>query len=236
MTTASGNAEPKKLSTRPELTNFDELGLLWAVYNGMDYKITFKSLLDKVTKLRLGLQNVDNTSDEEKPLSKEMRDALALKANGSEVITNDSLNSYKEAVALEFSTLRESLATEFAKYVSAEIENQHYTSVTQLIEALGQQISALQQANTAYATKAALDQLSASFTTTLQQLITARIVPLEQATSTNSGLIQSNITTLNQHLQNVEEFNTALGLRLENIENRLDNAGTGDVRVIAQEW
>lgn len=51
-----------------------------------------------VTKPQIGLGNVDNTSDESKPLSKAARDALVKKVdkeNGKELSANDFTNAYK---------------------------------------------------------------------------------------------------------------------------------------------
>lgn len=52
-----------------ELTTVPEAGYLYIVYNGNDFKATVGALIQLVTKARIGLGNVDNTSDADKPIS-----------------------------------------------------------------------------------------------------------------------------------------------------------------------
>jgi hypothetical protein len=51
---------------------------------------TFSGIVSGISKVDVGLENVDNTSDENKPLSKNMRDELANKA--TIVYLNNQLN------------------------------------------------------------------------------------------------------------------------------------------------
>lgn len=52
-----------------ELTTVPETGYLYIVYNDGDFKATVGALIQLVTKARIGLGNVDNTSDADKPIS-----------------------------------------------------------------------------------------------------------------------------------------------------------------------
>lgn len=89
------------LKSRAPLTTAEEMAELYVVYNNKDYRITLGTLISIVTKARLGLDRVNNTSDAEKPLSSMMLDALNMKADKSTVVTTEAF----DALVNQISTL-----------------------------------------------------------------------------------------------------------------------------------
>lgn len=86
-------SEPKKLLQIPEHVDPAENAYIWVVLNGVDYRTSLAAILNKVTRVKLGLDRVDNTSDEEKPISTAVAAALGQKANASEVVSLATFNA-----------------------------------------------------------------------------------------------------------------------------------------------
>jgi len=73
------------MATTPQnrnLLQLDELGQaydssqLYVVHNGQDYRISLETLLSLITKTRIGLGDVDNTKDVDKPVSNPTQQAI----------------------------------------------------------------------------------------------------------------------------------------------------------------
>lgn len=73
------------MATTPQnrnLLQLDELGQaydssqLYVVHDGQDYRISLETLLSLITKTRIGLGNVDNTKDIDKPISNPTQQAI----------------------------------------------------------------------------------------------------------------------------------------------------------------
>lgn len=86
-------SEPKKLLQIQENTAPMESAYVWMVQDGLDYRSTLAAILSMVTKHRLGLGNVDNTADIDKPLSTSVAEALGRKANITDVVATETFNT-----------------------------------------------------------------------------------------------------------------------------------------------
>ena len=71
----------KKISQLPELTSLPDDAIHVVVVNGANYKIKNTKFKSSITKADIGLGNVDNTSDLDKPVSIDTQSALNQKAN-----------------------------------------------------------------------------------------------------------------------------------------------------------
>lgn len=86
--------EAKNLLTRTLATAADADMQLYVVYNGHDYRILLSTLLTLVTKAKLGLENVDNTSDVNKPVSTAVQTELDKKLNASDAVPVEEWNLF----------------------------------------------------------------------------------------------------------------------------------------------
>lgn len=155
------------------LTTVQELAEVYVVYNNQDYRMTLATLVSLVTKARLGLDRVNNTSDLEKPISQAVAAALASKADSDNIV---SLAAFQQ--------LADSL--------------QNYVSLDTLNTAIGNLQTTLQS----YATKTELETAVAAAATPLQTSIqqlsddlqaqALRITALEKG-STGGGITQAEL-------------------------------------------
>lgn len=80
------------LSKAPLLTP-DENAEVYVVYDNKDYRMALGTLISLVTKSRLGLENVDNTSDADKPISIATAQALSNKADRGDVVSKSDFDA-----------------------------------------------------------------------------------------------------------------------------------------------
>ena len=65
-----------------ELDQAYESAQLYVVHSGQDYRISLETLLSLITKARLGIENVDNTKDIDKPVSTATQQAITEAISG----------------------------------------------------------------------------------------------------------------------------------------------------------
>lgn len=106
------------LSLTP-LTTVQETAEVYVVYDNKDYRMSLATLVSLVTKSRLGLGRVDNTSDLEKPISQQVTAALASKANSDAVPTLEAFTA---------------LSTSIQNVVSQDQLNTAITEISQLLQ------------------------------------------------------------------------------------------------------
>lgn len=92
--------EPKKLMQIPEAAQASETAYLWTVLNGVDYRVSLAAVLSLITLERLGLENVDNVSDANKPISSAVAAALEHKANVDDVVANSTFDALASRLSL----------------------------------------------------------------------------------------------------------------------------------------
>lgn len=81
------------LLTRTPMSEPQEDAELYVVWDRKDFRMTLATLISLVTKNRLGLENADNTSDIDKPVSKPTSDALDLKADKATTPTIEAFDA-----------------------------------------------------------------------------------------------------------------------------------------------
>ena len=87
---------PKNLLQLPIVQELDATEQFYVVKDQKDYRLTLAVLLTLFTKQRIGLENVDNTPDLQKPISDAVRMELDGKANKLEVVPYAAFNQLVE--------------------------------------------------------------------------------------------------------------------------------------------
>lgn len=156
--------EAKNLLTRTLATAAADDMQLYVVYNGHDYRILLSTLLALVTKVKLGLGNVDNTSDADKPVSNAVQTELDKKLNASDAVPveewNLFLNKFSGMMsAAELQAVISQLQQAVGGAVNATYLQQQITQalapVNQTLTLLSSNYSNLQTAITAVTTEIA---------------------------------------------------------------------------------
>lgn len=151
-----------------ELTTVPEAGYLYIVYNGNDFKATVGALLQLVTKSRIGLGNVDNTSDADKPISNAASNRFlaidqAIQTTASELqAVIGSLEGYASLDHLNqiVSDLQEGLQNRPTQDQVAQLISTALLSVNSEISSLSGRVSNLETAFQGF--QASLNQLVAA--------------------------------------------------------------------------
>lgn len=105
------------LSKNP-LTQAQETAEVYVVWNQQDFRMSLATLVSLVTKAKIGLGNVDNTSDANKPVSLAVSEALEGKVNVGTVPSIDEFNA---------------LATSLQNFVT---QDQLNTAINQVVDAM----------------------------------------------------------------------------------------------------
>ena len=145
----------------------------YVVRGGNDYRVSLGILLSLVNKALIGLENVDNTSDAEKPLSSAVATALSGKADKGEVV---SLEAY------------ELLLQQLQNYVTqAEIN----TAIDEIWQAINSRMS---NAQIEAAINAAVEPFQTALTqiqTQLNELDLSGFVTIDQVNEAISNALQA---------------------------------------------
>ena len=224
--------------SKQELLQPHDDQMLYTVWQGQDYKVSLAVLIKLVTKASVGLGNVDNTSDNAKPLSQAMVQALSNKADKDSVPTNaqfqalsDSLQNYVTHTELNTAIdgvmqamSQYSTKDEMAQAISIAIQpiNQALGQLSIQVQQQGSAITALQQQQTQFATKTelntALQQQSAAFNTAIAQAV----APLNQAVEQ----LQLSVTQMQQSIQEILLSQQQL---VQDLANKADKVHTHTV-------
>lgn len=212
MSTANNN-----LLSKPELETIGPAHLdsrLYVVYNERDYQMALSVLLTLVTKQTVGLDRVDNTPDNEKPVSIPQAQALALKADKENTATKAELS---QAVS--------ELSEHLQNFVSLETLNQSIASITQALNSKQDATQVSQAISTALAPiNQALSEASNRLTALEQQLSggVATSQDLSQAIAGLTQLITQSTTSLDQTKANRSELTNALNALRSDLENSIN--------------
>ena len=239
------------LSLTP-LTTVQEVAEVYVVYNNQDYRMSLATLVSLVTKARLGLDRVDNTSDLEKPASQQVAAALASKANADEVptleaftalsasiqnfVSQDQLNTAISQISQALQSKLDQTQLDAALATALAPITQGMQQVTGTLSNHGDRITALEQGGgggTGGITQAELDAAIAGANQYTDQTVSAL-----------SNSVDQQFLTFSQQLliinQTLSAFSTALSNKADKdhthdlsqitgaaefIQNYLDNAG-----------
>ena len=212
------------LLTKPQLTEVSQAHLaaqLYVVYNNKDYRATLATLISLVTKASVGLGNVDNTSDEEKPVSAATRLALQGKANTADAATKAELTA---------------LAQQIQGFVSQDALNTAVANLTQLINAKP----------TTEAMNTAITQALSPISQSLQQhqqtldAITQSLAggvvnsnQLDQAVQDLTQLIEQRVQTVSQNFVSNDTYTQGMTNLTQNLTGALDSLSSSTGQSIA---
>ena len=220
-------SEPKTLLTRPITNAKDPLGWMWIVSENKDYRLSLGTLLSFVTAASIGLGEVDNTRDQDKPVSTATQAALNLKADLDVVATKQQLDA---------------LAAELQNYVPLTVLNQALSNIN---DALASKATP-EQVNTMIST--ALIPINQAL-----QILANRIQVIEDGNSPNivnqtqlanaigalqasiAALIDSKIATavdpillsITNHISEYIGFRNATNASLADLQDQINNLDLG---------
>jgi len=181
------------LLSKTALTTVTDTAELYVVYNKKDYRMTLATLLTLVTKGKLGLDKVDNTTDNDKPVSSATAQELAKKADLDSVPTLESFNS---------------LSSSLAKYITQEKLDSAIKTVTDSLNSYQTSTQVSESISTALTP---ISESISSISTSLAEQIT-KIQNLQNASSSYAdkdivSALQEQLSVTNQTL---DTLSTAL--------------------------
>lgn len=200
--------EGKNLLTRTIATAADDSMQLYVVYNGRDYRILLSTLLSLITKTRLGLENVDNVSDLDKPISTAVQQALLEKANANDVVSREEWNLFIQQIGnvVSLETLTQAIDTiQLALQSKASIQEVQ-TMIAAALEPINQAVTMLQHDVTAitdqlnsYATKVELNNAIIAVQDVISSLNMA-FVTYMATNDSRVALLDDRVTVLEQNM------------------------------------
>ena len=105
--------------TKPVLNTATPEQIFYTVVDGNDYFVALSTLLALVTKASIGLSNVNNTSDEDKPVS---------------AATRQALDSYNEEISLGFQAIPSIITDALASYVTTAQLQAAINGINQILD------------------------------------------------------------------------------------------------------
>lgn len=204
--------EGKNLLTRTLATAADDSMQLYVVYNGRDYRVLLSTLLSLITKTRLGLENVNNTSDLDKPISTATQQALLQKVDSADVVSREEWNLFVQqfgnVVSLE--TLTQAVdSLQLAIQSKASIQevqtaiNAALQPITNALMMLQNDVSSITQQLGDYATKVELSTAIAA--------VNSVISSLNMAFMSYMASNDARVSTLEDRVTVLEENQIVLG-------------------------
>ena len=220
--------------TLPELGTANSLAEVYVVYNNTDYRMTLKTLLSLVTATSLGLDKVNNTSDNEKPVSSATALELAKKANIDDVVSKATFDALVKTIGTYVSqetldTAIKGVTDQLSGFVtSAQVQsvvNDALATITATVDALTQNVATNTQA-IAQLTEQTKGMVTE---TTLTQAINAAKQELIQ--QLNAALDPFNVTIgqLNTHLTALDQSIAALQQALDAKADKVHSHAPGDI-------
>ncbi len=240
------------LSLTP-LTTVQETAEVYVVYDNKDYRMSLATLVSLVTKSRLGLGRVDNTSDLEKPISQQVTAALASKANSDAVPTLEAFTALSTSIQNVVSQDQLNTAiTEISQLLQSKLDatqldtalatalapiTQGMQQITGTLSNHGDRLTALEQggggSGTGGITQTQLDAAIAGANQYTDQTVSALSSSVDQQLLTFSqqlSIINQTLSAFSTALSNkadkdhTHDLNQITGAA-EFIQNYLDNAG-----------
>ena len=202
-----------------ELRQFKPSASIYVVFEGQDYHMALADLFSAISKTTVGLGNVDNTSDEDKPVSVATQEALDLKADSDSVISvaefealANSLSGYVTTTQLTALTTQINQALD-SKQSSSQVSNA-------IQAALAPVLASVQQAQTDIGSlQSQITQLSQTgqgdVTTAQLSVQIGRIDALENSLSNLQSALSnhthnaSSISGLQVYVENIVDAKTA---------------------------
>lgn len=220
------------LLSRPPLLEPRALAEIYVVFENRDYRMSLETLLKLITKAKIGLGNVDDTSDATKPLSTAAVAALNEKADKITTATLEALESVIASLEnyVQVDTLHESIAAVLATMEPGlsvdEVNDLIAQAVTPLNDALIQLRGDLEAIDITYGNQLAL------FNGELQKRIT--IDQFNTYAQETTASLNGQITALSDNLSGAlatlsSSFDTrleAMGASVNSVDSKLSDINT----------
>ena len=192
---------PRNLLQLPIVQELDATEQFYIVKDQKDYRLTLAVLLTLFTKQRIGLENVDNTPDLQKPISDAVQMELDGKANKLEVVPYaifnqlvEQLQNYISAPQLNniLTEINTALNKKEDKLVVTDKITAALAPISSKLTLISSEISLLKQTQTTgYATTAQLVEAIETFRVQMEQSIASQVgLLLEPTTTSLAELIQ----------------------------------------------
>ena len=214
------------LLSRTELTQAHALAEFYVIYDNKDYRMTFETLLSLVTVASLKLDQVENTKDLKKPISEQVQEALAQKANTLETATKEQYTalvaSLKDYVKLDAMNLA-------IKGITDSLNN--YVTDAELTTAVNEALSPMTQsmAQLALAVKDQADQVALVVEKTANMVITSTMTQaITTAKNEMTQLISDQSTSFSQTIQQLDQTITRLSQAVTAMSQALDGKANSD--------
>lgn len=217
---------PKNLLQLPIVQELDATEQFYIVKNQKDYRLTLAVLLTLFTKQRIGLENVDNTPDLQKPISDAVRMELDGKANKPEVVPYtvfnqlvEQLQNYISAPQLNsiLGEINNALNTKEDKQVVTDKITTALAPISASLALINNEITLLKQAQlTGYVTTDQLVEAIEAFRVQMEQSIASQVsLLLEPTTTSLAQLIQQ--VTAQYDAQAIQNGTLTLGIEANRV-------------------
>lgn len=220
-------SEPKTLLTRPITNAKDPLGWMWIVSENKDYRLSLGTLLSFVTAASIGLGEVDNTRDQDKPISTATQAALNLKADLDVVATKQQfdalaaeLQNYVPLTVLNqaLSNINDALASKATPAQVAAMISDALLPINQALQALANRIQVIEDGNSPkIVNQTQLANAIGALQTSIAALIDSKI-----ATAVDPILL-----SITNHISEYIGFRNATNASLADLQDQINNLDLG---------
>lgn len=230
-------SEPKTLLTRPITNEKDPLGWMWIVSENKDYRLSLGTLLSFVTAASIGLGEVDNTRDQDKPISTATQAALNLKADLSIVATKQQLDAlaaelqnYVPLTVLNqaLSNINDALASKATPAQVATMISDALLPINQALQALANRIQVIEDGNSPKIVNQtqlanAIGALQASIAALIDSSIATAVDPI--------------LLSITNHISEYIGFRNATNASLADLQDQINNLDLGGNLVLGpNDW
>ena len=230
-------SEPKTLLTRPITNAKDPLGWMWIVSENKDYRLSLGTLLSFVTAASIGLGEVDNTRDQDKPISTATQAALNLKADLNIVATKQQLDAlaaelqnYVPLTVLNqaLSNINDALASKATPAQVATMISDALLPINQALQALANRIQVIEDGNSPKIVNQtqlanAIGALQASIAALIDSSIATAVDPI--------------LLSITNHISEYIGFRNATNATLADLQDQINNLDLGGNLVLGpNDW
>lgn len=208
-----------------ELDQAYESAQLYVVHSGQDYRISLETLLSLITKARLGIENVDNTKDIDKPVSNPTQQAITEAI--SDLVGRAEFDALMQSIqtSVDQETLDAAIANINLTLNSKLNQDQTLALISQALMPVNQGLVLLGEALNGALTRIASLESRVSVT---QAQLDAAIAAVNQATDLKlaniSQTLSSSIQVLSQSIDSrillLTQSMNSLSIALENKADR----------------
>ena len=231
-----------------ELDRAYESAQVYVVHDGRDYRASLETLLSLITKARLGLGNVENTRDVDKPVSSATQQAITEAISGlvgraefDALVQSIQTGVDQETLDTAIANINEVLNSKLNQDQVLALISQALLPVNQGLVVLGEslnnaltRITSLESRDSV--TQTQLDAAIANVTevtdlklSNLNQTLSSSIQALSQSVDSRILILTQTVNSLSQDLQNkADKHHHHLAVDIENFES--------EVRRIASEY